>query len=95
MSDVSPNRDKRYHVCRDGTSRHDAVFRLVEGIPDPARPQSPSKDRKDGPTLVTGPNGEFWRAVNLAGFIWTGTFERYWSYNPEAAAKIREGRAML
>jgi hypothetical protein len=41
MSDVEPNRDKRYHVCRDRTNRHNAVFRLVEGIPDPGRPQSP------------------------------------------------------
>jgi len=44
---------------------------------------------------MSGPNREFWRAINLAGFIWTGTFERYWSYNPEAAAKIREGKVML
>lgn len=79
----------RYHVVKwspPGTSG------LVEGIPSEDKPDDSSKDNKDGWPIITGtngPGGSFWERVLAAGYVWTGTFKRYWEHNPAAAEKIR------
>ncbi|HXJ61858.1 MAG TPA: hypothetical protein VNU68_34905 [Verrucomicrobiae bacterium] len=82
---------KRYHVVNLG----EGFVRLVEGIPDPEKPDDPSKDRKDGDTVIAGenyPGSPFWAEVLAADVVWTDRgYKRFWEYAPLRAARIREG----
>lgn len=84
----------RYHIVSRMDEAGQPAVALVLGRPSPLAPDDPKQDRKDGPTLIAGENvqgGQFWADVLAADIVWTGSFKRYWEYNPRVAARIRIG----
>ena len=86
MAEVGePN--KRYYTVKVPGNGDGKTFALVEGIPDPEKPDNADKDTKDGSEMVRAGEGAFWPAVKEAGFCWVQRdFRRYWVWDPALAA---------
>lgn len=93
MATIRGDRSKRYHVKSVGKDLSgEDKFQLVEGIPDPIKPNDAGRDNKDGPPIIEGAGTAFWTAANVAGFVWVERgFKRYWEFNEARAAQIRAG----
>jgi hypothetical protein len=89
------DRSKRYHLVSCGENASgEHVSGIVEGIPDPAKPDDPGRDGKDGTPFITGVGSAFWAALLQADIVWVERgFKRYWEYDPHKAARIRSGEA--
>ena len=92
LSDLPLSPDGRYYAVASGG--RGGLVSMVRGIPDPARPAEPGRDSMLGAPVVLGPlpSDSFWPAANAAGLVWIQSgFRRFWSYQPDLAARIRQG----
>ena len=84
---------QRYYVIKNRENPGELC--MVEGVPDPTRPDKPSRDSRNGPMVFSAPRREFWQEALNRDFVWTasgfGGSERYRIINPEMAEKIRNG----
>jgi hypothetical protein len=93
LADTIGDGTKRYYVKARGRDAEGVrMLALVEGLPDPQKPDDPGKDTHDGPVVLEGSEATAWTAFNVAGFCWIDrAFKRYWEFNPDKAARIAKG----
>lgn len=87
LTDVRPERGKRYYCTTkpDSGTRGNKTFLLVEGIPDPAKPDDPKKDRPEGRVMVEAPQALFWQRLRDEGYRWVErSWARFWEYRGAA-----------